>query len=105
MLRGVAQLQFFARLVGHGGIRRQRGFFQLFVKPGREEEKFVVAKGKPGLALGDSAFSNDHALQAGAERLTNDGPFFESGVHTKYNSPSSGHFRQNETGLPHGSSI
>jgi hypothetical protein len=64
-----------------------------------------VAEGKTSFTLNNSALSKDHALEAPAERLTNNGPFFESGVHTNYNSPSSGHFRQKETGLPHGSSI
>ena len=104
-MRGVAQLQLLTGLFRKGSIRRQRRSFQLFVKPGREEEKFIVAKGKTGFAFGNSALSKDHALEAFPERLTNDSPFFESGVHTNYNSPSSGHFRQKETGLPHGSSI
>jgi len=64
-----------------------------------------VAKGKAGFALGNSALAKDHTLQAFAERVTNDSPFFESGVHTNYNSASRAHSRQKQTGLRHGSSI
>jgi hypothetical protein len=52
------------------------------VKPGGEQEKFVVPKGKPGSSLRDPSLANYHALQSGAQRLTNNGPFFESSAHT-----------------------
>ena len=52
--------------------------FRLLVEETREEKKAVVDPLKPGFALGNSPFSQDHGLFPARERVGNKLPFFES---------------------------
>ena len=60
---------------------RKRRFFQLLVKPGRKKKELSVLESKPIAAFSDAPLAEHDALPATANRLTDDGPFFECHTH------------------------
>src|SRR5687767_7251058 len=57
--------------------------FDLLMKKRRKKEKVIVGKPKPGASLGNSAFAQDNALVAAAERVADQRPLFERVAHRR----------------------
>lgn len=79
--RSEAYLDFTFNLWRQHGGAGESGFFELLVKPCREEKKLRVLEGEPLSPFGDAPLAENHTLPTTAECLADDGPFFECHVH------------------------
>jgi len=76
-----ADFDFFPGFRGKDASFGEGRFGDLFVEPCREQKKITVLERKPVRSLGDAALTQEDALPAVAQSITNNRPFLECNTH------------------------